>query len=108
VSKIVYKKLVRDKIPAIITEDGHTAVTRVLNDEEFKTALLEKLIEEATELRNAPGDVNERADIAEVLKAIDESFNLSFEMIEAARLQKADRKGTFRNKLFLEEELTND
>lgn len=31
----VYNKLVRDKIPEIIEEDGKTCKTRILSDEEY-------------------------------------------------------------------------
>lgn len=34
-------KLVRDKIPQIIIEDGKTPLTRILDDEEYLKALME-------------------------------------------------------------------
>jgi predicted house-cleaning noncanonical NTP pyrophosphatase (MazG superfamily) len=108
VGKIVYKKLVRDDIPKIIKADGHIAVTRILDKDEFKQALLEKLVEEAKELLESSGDLGERADIAEVLKAIDESFGFDHESVEQARVKKAEKKGVFDARIFLEEELTND
>ena len=41
-----YHKLVRDNIPEIIKKDNAVAKIRVLNDEQFKRALKEKLVEE--------------------------------------------------------------
>lgn len=42
----IYNKLVRDKIPEIIENDGETPVVRVLNDEEYRIELENKLKEE--------------------------------------------------------------
>jgi predicted house-cleaning noncanonical NTP pyrophosphatase (MazG superfamily) len=40
-----------------VTEaDGHRAVTRVLQEEDYRAALLAKLAEEAREAENAPDD----------------------------------------------------
>jgi predicted house-cleaning noncanonical NTP pyrophosphatase (MazG superfamily) len=47
-------KLVRDRIPEIIRADGCIPVTRVLDEPEYRTALLAKLVEEAREAQSAP------------------------------------------------------
>ena len=57
--KKVYNKLVRDRIPEIIEKDGASFKTSVLNDEDFKTELLKKLIEEAQEVVGAKDDNKE-------------------------------------------------
>lgn len=44
-----YNKLVRDKIPEIIEEDGKTCKTKILSDEEYIAALETKLNEEVAE-----------------------------------------------------------
>ena len=43
---MMYQKLVRDNIPAIIEKNGETCVTRKLTDKEYEDALAEKLQEE--------------------------------------------------------------
>jgi predicted house-cleaning noncanonical NTP pyrophosphatase (MazG superfamily) len=106
--EIMYNKLVRDLIPAIITDDNQTPVTHILNDDEFRKALLEKLVEEAKELLESDGDLGERADVAEVLRALDGVLGYSKDEIENARLKKADKRGGFEQKIFLEKAITHD
>lgn len=45
----IYNKLVRDKIPEIIENDGEKPIVRVLNDNEYKKELEKKLKEEYEE-----------------------------------------------------------
>ena len=97
-----YNKLVRDKIPEVIISKGQTPYTRVLNDKEYKTALLDKLVEEAIELKASFNDIGERADIAEVLHALDEAFDFTQDAVEAAREKKSRERGVFRDRLYLE------
>jgi len=51
--KIVYSKLVRDRIPEIITANGQTTRVRVLDDQDLLPALIAKLHEEAEEVVSA-------------------------------------------------------
>ena len=51
----VHNKLVRDKIPEIIIKDNRKPYVRVLNDEEYKKALEDKLLEECKEVINSNG-----------------------------------------------------
>lgn len=106
--EIIYNKLVRDNIPAIIKNDNQIPVTRILDDAEYKKRLIEKLIEGAQELLDSGGDIQERADVAEVLKALDEAFGYTDDGVEHARREKAEKRGGFTQKLFLEKALTND
>lgn len=41
----VFNKLVRDRIPEIIRNNNEEAITRILNDDEYKKALENKLLE---------------------------------------------------------------
>ena len=64
-----YYKLIRDKIPEIIQADGKTCITRILSDEEYVDALEKKLNEEVAEYQTDK-NLEELADILEVLQAI--------------------------------------
>ena len=100
----VFNKLVRDNIPNIIENNGEVAVTRVLDDEEYKKELYKKLLEEANEVINSTEKetLEELADVLEILSSI-ASLNNKFieDIIEIARM-KRDKRGGFQKKLFLE------
>lgn len=106
--EINYEKLVRDKIPEIILDDGQVPVTRILGSSEYRRALLEKLVEEAKELLESDGDLGERADVAEVLGALDVVLGYSKDEVENARLKKAEERGGFEQNIFLEKVITHD
>jgi predicted house-cleaning noncanonical NTP pyrophosphatase (MazG superfamily) len=101
-SKIVYNKLVRDKIPEIIRADGKKLKSRVLNDEEHLEALLKKLEEECRELIEAR-NIEEMADVHEVLNALAETLNITKGELEKVRATKANKRGGFQQRIFLEE-----
>ena len=96
-------KLVRDNIPDMIRAKGEDAKTRILNEEEYKLALLEKLREEVEELIESPS-LEERADIAEVLQALDRVFGFDANELEATKRAKQEARGGFSRRLFLEGE----
>jgi len=98
----IYNKLIRDKIPEIIEKNGEIAVIRTLNIKEYKTALLEKLVEEAKELLGSNGSLGERSDVGEVLSAIDKIFGWSDLEVQEARNLKNDKRGSFNKRLYLE------
>jgi len=100
--KTIYNKLVRDGIPKIIKDDGQFPVTRILDSVEYRKALLDKLIEESTELRDSDGDIGERVDVAEVLRALDDILKFDSADIETLRAKKANKRGGFEQRLFLE------
>lgn len=107
--EIVYNKLVRNDIPEIIIADGGVPVRRILSeDKEYRRALLEKLVEEAKELLDSDGSLEERADIAEVTKAIDELLGYDATTVEVARMKKTKKRGGFSLRIFLEKVVTND
>lgn len=92
---MMYQKLVRDNIPAIIEKNGETCVTRKLTDKEYEDALANKLQEEVAEL------LEEMADVMEVLYAMGKTRAVSKREVEQVRSQKAAEKGTFSKKIFL-------
>ena len=64
-----YNKLVRDRIPEIMINKGCKPVTRILNDEDYLNELNKKILEEVNEYLES-GEVEELADVCEVLYAI--------------------------------------
>jgi len=50
---VPYRKLVRDRIPEIIAAEGRHPVTRILDQADYRQALLDKLAEEAAEAAHA-------------------------------------------------------
>ena len=97
----VYSKLVRDKIPDIIKDSGRIPVTHILSDEEFLVALEAKLKEEVVEYQDDKS-LEEMADVLEVLQAICVARGYSLEQLEEKRREKAEERGGFKNKIFLE------
>lgn len=97
----VHNKLVRDKIPKIIKESGRKAVTHILPEDEYLIALETKLNEEVAEYQ-ADKNLEEMADVLEVLQAICVTRGYSLEELEAMREKKANERGGFAEKIFLE------
>jgi predicted house-cleaning noncanonical NTP pyrophosphatase (MazG superfamily) len=101
---VLYRKLVRDRIPEIIKAEGHRPVTRVLDDDGYRQALLAKLIEEAQEASHASIDdlPGELADVLEVLRALTVTAGMSWPQLLALAEDKRSRNGGFRRRIFLE------
>ena len=98
---ITHRKLVRDKIPQIIENSGKTCQTRVLSDDEYITALDMKLREELNEYL-ADGSMEELADLLEVMMAAAEARGHTFDEVEAIRRDKAEKRGSFHDRIWLE------
>ena len=98
----VYNKLIRDKIPEIIAKDnGKTCVTRIMADDEYLESLNAKMQEELNEYL-ASGEVEELADLEEVLRAILDVKGISYDAFEKIRNEKVLKRGAFKKKIFLE------
>lgn len=97
-------KLVRDRIPELIERDGRTPRTWVLDDDAYLRALLDKLVEEANELRDAaPAQlIEEMADVVEVLRAIHHLPGLGEHEVHAAADAKRVERGGFAGRIWLE------
>jgi len=89
-----YNKLVRDKIPNIIIQDGKQVKVHVAKDEEYLSHLYLKLMEELMEFKDDPCE-EEFIDILEVLEAIKEYHKLDISDLEKMRLKKRKTKGGF-------------
>ncbi len=99
-----YEKLIRDRIPEIIAENGQTARVRRLSDEEYLLKLDEKLDEELAEY-HADRNVEELADLLEVIYAAALARGCPAENLDRIRREKAEKRGAFQEKLLLEEVL---
>ena len=97
----IYYKLVRDKIPEIIENAGKIPYTRILDNDEYITELDRKLDEECAEFHKDK-NVEELADIMEIVYALAEAIGNSPEELERVRKDKADKRGGFEKKIFLE------
>ena len=101
---MIYNKLVRDNIPEIIENKGERAITRILDDNEFKIELEKKLLEECREVIEAKGEdrINELGDVFEVILSLLELENKTFEDVIDASALKRKKRGGFSKKIFLE------
>ena len=97
---MLYNKLVRDKIPAIIEEHGEKPITRILEDEEYTACLEAKLDEEVREYHRDK-NLEELADILEVVYALAEDQGHSPEELLAVYRSKHKKRGGFRDRVFL-------
>jgi len=97
----IHNKLVRDKIPEIIEKAGKTAYTHILSEEDYMTELDKKLNEECSEYQ-ADKNIEELADMLEVMYAIAEARGWSVSELEAVRKSKAEKRGGFKKKIYLE------
>lgn len=104
---VVYQKLVRDRIPEIIRKGGNECRTRILSQEEYLACLEQKLSEELNEYLQS-GQLEELADLLEVMKALTLAKGSSWETLEAIRREKEERRGGFREKILLEEVTEKD
>lgn len=101
-AEIKYRKLVRDKIPEIIKNAGKTCVTEVLSDTEYLHMLDMKLEEELKEYYQDK-NLEELADLMEVIFAVAEAHGYSIAELEQVRQKKADERGGFKQKILLTE-----
>ena len=97
---ITYKKLVRDKIPEIIEASGKSSETKILSDEEYLQMLDKKLDEELAEYHQKQ-NIEELADLLEVLYATAKARGYSIEELEQVRVEKQKARGGFDKKVLL-------
>lgn len=96
-----YNKLVRDKIPNIIKENGGSCKFHIAKKDEFEEKLFEKLNEEVNEFIQSP-TIEEFADIMEVMESLAVHFGFGLEQIKETKKNKKMERGGFRNKVVLE------
>lgn len=97
------EKLIRDRLPAIMRAQGLAVFDRSLDDEAYLDALKTKLVEEATEARDACSAdelAGELADLAEVILALMAAAGLTADEVERRRLAKRAERGGFDDRVF--------
>ncbi len=102
-----FNKLVRDKIPEKIESNGECCEIEILSDERFLEELNKKLQEEVKEYLES-GEVEELADIEEVLRGILLAKKVTLQQFENIRKTKADKRGSFEKKIFLKSTFLKD
>lgn len=105
--KKVYNKLVRDKIPDIIASAGNTCNTRILSNDEYNNMLDKKLNEECAEYQ-ADKNIEELADMLEVIYAITKAKGYSIAELERTRVEKLNKRGGFEKRVLLETVTINE
>ncbi len=100
----IYNKLVRDNIPNIIEAKGEIAVTKILDDDTYKSELENKLYEEYKEVLEASADdrIEELADMLEIIRALANLENKTLQDVISCADIKSQKRGAFENKIFLE------
>lgn len=101
----MYHKLVRDKIPNIIRDNGEVPIVKILDYDQYKEELEKKLMEECQEVLDATGNdrIMELADLLEVMISLSELENKTLNDINFAREQKKNERGGFSKRLFLQD-----
>ncbi|WBW96260.1 nucleoside triphosphate pyrophosphohydrolase [Oceanirhabdus sp. W0125-5] len=97
----IYNKLIRDKIPQIITADGKKFDTHIASKEEYTQMLEDKLKEETTEYLEDK-NLKELADVMEVLFSLAENLGYSEEDLINERNKRNEQRGGFKERIILE------
>ena len=103
----IYNKLVRDRIPEIIEASGNKCKTKILSDTEYLEMIDAKLDEELAEYHKDQ-NIEELADLLELIYAAAVARGYSIEELEATRANKAQKRGSFDKRIFLIETIENN
>ena len=101
----IFNKLVRDNIPNIIASNGEESAIRVLEEDEYRTELNKKLLEEVNEVissKTYDETIEELADVLEILKSIAELNGKKLDDVVEVAKQKRLKRGGFEKRIFLE------
>ncbi len=97
-----YNKLIRDNNVKIMEDKGCKVTYEILDDKRYEEELDKKLKEEVEEYLT-DYSIEEMADVMEVIYALLEYRGTSMEEVEQVRIKKRNRKGAFKNKIFLKD-----
>ena len=95
-----YNKLVRDMIPEIIASQGEKPIIRVMDDKEYIISLEKKLDEEVAEYHESK-EIEELADVLEVIYALCEAQGHSVDELMTVYEEKHIERGGFSKRVFL-------
>lgn len=102
-----FEKLVRDNIvPQMVNNNQEPRGTRRLDDDEFITELIKKVLEEVEEMQNIKSKEElkyELADVYEVLDYIKNTLNISDSEIAKLKEQKREKNGGFDERMYIED-----
>jgi predicted house-cleaning noncanonical NTP pyrophosphatase (MazG superfamily) len=96
----IYNKLVRDKIPQVIEESGKKCSIRTADKEDHYRLLETKLQEEVQEFLQDK-NLEELADVMEVLFGLAESLGYSEGDLVKKRIEKFEERGGFKEGIVL-------
>jgi len=102
----IYNKLVRDRIHEIIEQSGKQAIIEEVSGEKYLELLNAKLGEELQEYLDSD-NVEELADLVEVVYAILDYKTVSLQEFEVIRKQKITDRGAFIKRLLLKEVISS-
>ena len=97
-------KLVRDKVPSLVTKDGGSYSLKLLSPLEHQHEITKKLYEELNEYHEASskeGAVEELVDMVELIYSALKLHDVSIEEFEKIRKEKKKLKGSFEGGIFL-------
>jgi predicted house-cleaning noncanonical NTP pyrophosphatase (MazG superfamily) len=97
-------KLVRDRIPDNLANEGKRAVLTIVTGEELLQAMRRKIIEEANELATAEGKdkiTEEIGDLLEIIAAYRNACDVTAHDVQAVMMRKTSKSGNFTQGRFL-------
>ena len=101
-----YNKLVRDRIPEIIQEEGKICLCETLDPEKYLCFLDEKLNEELAEYQESKS-LEELADLLEVMEAVVKARGYTWNQLTAVCSEKREKRGGFEKHILLKEVYDN-
>ncbi len=103
--KYIFNKLIRNKIPDRMLQEGISIHGRSLSEEEYKKYLLKKLVEEAQEVIESTSRqevLEEIADVMQVIIGLSKIFDFDQKDIENERLKKLKVNGDFNKDCYVD------
>ena len=95
-------KLIRDKVPAILQEQGKSACCDVLDEATYEKLLNERFVEDVARYVRE-GTLEAMADIGEVMHAILALKKIPIEDFQKARMERMEELGGYGGRLYLTE-----